>query len=112
MAFCGAELRAGFDLVADLTGLEEAIASADLVITGEGSMDAQTLMGKGPAGVAGMARVAGKQVLAFCGVAEDEASLLGRFDEVISLERFAGGAEESMARAAQLLERATVERFR
>jgi len=112
MAFCGAGLRPGFDLVAELTGLEAEIGTADLVITGEGSMDAQTLMGKGPAGVADLARAAGKPVVAFCGVARDEAALLERFDAVVALEKLAGGAADSMARAALWLERAVVERFR
>jgi glycerate kinase len=106
MAFCGAELRSGFDLVADLTGLQQAIARADLVITGEGSMDAQTLMGKGPAGVADMAHAAGKRVIAFCGVARDADALLGRFDQIISLEGRAENLQDSIARAAELLEAA------
>ena len=106
MAFCGAKLRSGFDLVAEVTGLEQEIATADLVVTGEGSMDAQTLMGKGPMGVADLARGAGKQVVAVCGIVRDEAALLERFDEVISLESLAAGAEDSMARAAELLESA------
>ena len=104
MAFCGAELRSGFDLVAELTGLEQQIASADLVITGEGSMDAQTLMGKGPAGVADLARASGKKVLAVCGVAHEKGALLERFDDVTSLAEESKSVEDSMARAAELLE--------
>ena len=104
MAFCGAELRPGFDLVAELTGLAGAVAAADLVVTGEGSMDRQTLMGKGPAGVAGIARAAGKKVIAFCGVARDRDALGGSFDAVISLEELALSTADSMARAGELLE--------
>jgi len=105
MAFCGAELRPGFDLLAELAGLEKEIASADLVVTGEGSMDAQTLMGKGPVGVADLARSAGKRVVAFCGVAQDRAALLERFDGITSLEKIASSSEESMSRAAEILEK-------
>ena len=106
MAFCGAELRSGFDLVAELSGLEAKIAGADLVVTGEGRMDAQTLMGKGPAGVAEMARAAGTRVLALCGIARDRGALMQRFDEVISLETLATSPEDSMIRAGELLEKA------
>ena len=109
MAFCGAELRSGFDLVAELTGLEEKIAAADLVVTGEGSLDEQTLMGKGPAGVAELARAAGKRVVAMCGVAKDERALLSRFDAVVSLEGLADGVEDSISRAAELLAEAAME---
>ena len=107
MAFCGAELRPGFDLVAELTGLEREIGTADLVVTGEGCMDSQTLMGKGPAGVADLARAAGKRVVALCGLAREQKALLGRFDTVISLEDLANGVEDSMRRGAELLEEAT-----
>jgi len=106
MAFCGAELRPGFDLIAELSGLEAEIARADLVITGEGSMDAQTLMGKGPAGVAEMARSAGARVIALCGIARDREALGRRFDEVISLESLTDSREESMDCARELLEKA------
>ena len=56
VAVLGAELEPGVDLVAGAVGLPEAVADADLVLTGEGSFDAQSLHGKVPAGVA---RVAG-----------------------------------------------------
>ena len=109
MAFCGAELLPGFDLVSELSGLESAIASADLVVTGEGSLDAQTLMGKGPAGVAELARSAGKPIVAFCGVAREREALEQRFDAVISLEGLAKSQEDSVSRAAELLELAAGE---
>ncbi|MDL5156598.1 glycerate kinase [Actinomycetospora termitidis] len=67
MTLLGARLRPGFDLVAELLGFDERLAGADLVITGEGRLDAQTLRGKGPAGVAARARAAGVPVLAVAG---------------------------------------------
>jgi glycerate 2-kinase len=67
MAFCGAEVHRGFDQVAELPRLAEAIAESDLIITGEGSLDAQTLEGKAPAGVAELARRFGKPCIAFAG---------------------------------------------
>ncbi len=56
LGFLGASMRPGVDLVAETIGLEDAIAQADLVLTGEGSVDAQTLQGKTPAGVAAIAQ--------------------------------------------------------
>ena len=83
MSFCGAQLRPGFELVAEIIGLKEVIEDADLVITGEGCIDAQSLMGKAPAGVASMARVAGKRVVAFCGRLNDAGSITESFDAVL-----------------------------
>jgi glycerate kinase len=62
-----ARLRPGFDLVAELLGFDDRLAGADLVVTGEGRLDAQTLRGKGPAGVAARAAAAGVPVLALAG---------------------------------------------
>ena len=55
-AYLNASFRPGVEVVADLTGLAAALAGADLVITGEGRFDAQTLRGKTPFGVARMAQ--------------------------------------------------------
>ncbi|MCX2971583.1 MULTISPECIES: glycerate kinase [Streptomyces] len=63
----GATFRPGIDVLLDVLGFAPALDRADLVITGEGSMDAQTLHGKAPAGVAAAARAAGKPVVAVCG---------------------------------------------
>lgn len=67
LMFLNAELRPGIDIVLDEIGLEQAIVDADLVVTGEGRLDAQTLMGKTPAGVAQLAKKYGKQVIAVAG---------------------------------------------
>ncbi|WLH65382.1 glycerate kinase [Pseudomonas sp. FP2300] len=66
-AFLGARFRTGVDVVAQLTGLAEAVSGADLVITGEGRFDAQTLRGKTPFGVARIARRQGVPVLVIAG---------------------------------------------
>ncbi len=55
MAFAGAKLERGLELIATLCNLPEVIASADLVITGEGSLDAQSCFGKTPVGLAQLA---------------------------------------------------------
>jgi glycerate 2-kinase len=67
MAFLGAQLRPGFALVAEAVGLAAQIAQADWVVTGEGKIDEQTQFGKVPFGVAQLATVHQKPVLAFAG---------------------------------------------
>src|SRR5690606_36056746 len=66
-AFLGAEFRRGVEGVAALGGLAQAVRGAALVLTGEGRMDAQTLHGKTPAGVARIAHAAGVPVVALAG---------------------------------------------
>ncbi|MDR6959668.1 glycerate kinase [Pseudomonas brassicacearum] len=66
-AFLGARFRTGVDVVAQLTGLADAVRGADLVITGEGRFDAQTLRGKTPFGVARIAREQGVPVVVIAG---------------------------------------------
>ncbi|GAA3293288.1 hypothetical protein GCM10020295_14730 [Streptomyces cinereospinus] len=63
----GARFRPGIEVVLDVLGFAPALERADLVVTGEGSLDEQTLHGKAPAGVAAAARAAGKEVVAVCG---------------------------------------------
>lgn len=67
IAVLGATLRPGIELMLDLVGFHQQLAGATLVITGEGSLDEQTLHGKAPAGVAAAAGVAGIPVVAVCG---------------------------------------------
>ncbi len=66
-AFLGAQLESGIDLVIETVGLREAMEGADLVLTGEGAMDRQTLMGKTLSGVARAAQPAGVPIIAFAG---------------------------------------------
>lgn len=86
MAFCRASMQPGFDLVANVTQLEAAVRLADLVITGEGCVDGQTLHGKGPAGVADMARRLGKPVVAIGGIVDEtvRAELDAKFHAVLA----------------------------
>jgi glycerate kinase len=67
MAFFGSSMVSGADLVMDVTRLADRIRDADLIITGEGKLDAQTLAGKAPAAVARACRLAGKRCIAFAG---------------------------------------------
>ncbi|MCT2056224.1 glycerate kinase [Dermabacter hominis] len=74
--FLDARFEPGFDLVARTVNLEQAIAHADLVLTGEGSIDAQTLSGKAPAGVAALAQRHGVPCVAFAGRIGEGAEVL------------------------------------
>lgn len=108
MAFLGAELVPGFDLVADAIHLADAIDRADLIVTGEGKIDAQSLQGKGPVGVAEMASARGKPVVAFCGVkgAGDFTDVFQRVFEIrkpdISVEQSIRQGKTLLTEAAQV----------
>jgi glycerate kinase len=67
-SFLGATFRPGIELVAEVSGLEQALIGADLVITGEGRLDLQTLHGKTPMGVASIAKRHGVPVVALAGM--------------------------------------------
>ena len=97
MSFCGGKIRPGFDVVAEAVGLESKIKDIDLVITGEGSLDLQTLEGKTPAGVAGLARKLGKRVFAIVGRTSEDRQVREIFDGVYEL----GG---SIPQARELLQ--------
>jgi glycerate kinase len=103
MSFCGAEVRPGFDVVAEFIDLEAAIQRADVVITGEGKLDRQTLEGKAPAGVARLARKNGKRVYAIAGAATADRTVLEIFDEVFALASPPITREEAMTRSRELL---------
>lgn len=101
IAFCGARVLSGFDVVAESAGLRERIERADAAVTGEGRLDRQTAFGKTAAGVARMARAAGKPVIALVGSAEGGEEI---FDKVFALTDL-GTPAEAIERAADLLAR-------
>lgn len=68
MAFLGAEMRPGFDMLSEMIGLEAEIAAADLIITGEGRLDGQSFQGKVVGEVLAMGGRYGKPVFALCGI--------------------------------------------
>ena len=103
MSFCGAKVRPGFDVVAEAVGLESKIKDADIVITGEGSLDRQTLEGKTPAGVARLARKLGKPVFAIVGRATKDREVREMFDGVYENARPGMSEQENMSHAAELL---------
>ena len=107
LTFCGAKIRPGFDMIAETLHLGERIAAADLVITAEGRIDDQTLDGKGPAGVAALARRAGKPVIGFGGSITATAEAAGIFDALIPISDRPLDISEAVSEAASLLERAS-----
>src|SRR5262249_25415232 len=82
LSFCGAQIRPGLEVVAEAVGLEAKMKDADLVITGEGSLDRQTLEGKTPVGVARLARKFGKPVFAIVGRTTEDRELPEIFDGI------------------------------
>ena len=73
LTFCNATLESGIKIILEETHLEKYIRDADVVITGEGRLDGQTVMGKAPIGVARIAKKYEKPVLAFSGCVVKEA---------------------------------------
>lgn len=108
LVFLNARLVPGFDLVSNILNLEEQVRWADIVITGEGKIDAQSLEGKAPAGVASLAKKHGKKVLGFCGLRGD-GDLGACFDRIYEIEKGDRSVEESMRDGAELL-KLTVEK--
>ena len=104
LQFASAKLVSGFDLIAELTGLGARIAAADLVVTGEGSLDEQSLNGKGPVGIARLARAHGKPVWGVCGRADEAVRSSGLFDRISELQATGLPTAELMVRAKELLE--------
>ena len=105
LSFCGATLRSGFEIIAEAVGLHDAIAESDLVVTGEGCLDGQTLEGKGPAGIALLARRLGKPVVAFGGMVLEREALGRIFDGVFALKADTITIETAIREAESLLER-------
>ena len=105
----GGRLVPGFELLRELSGLDALLARApfDLLITGEGQLNAQTNMGKLPARIAALARAHGARTVALVGaVAADWAQADSPFDRVLTLCTGGITPEYSMAHAAELLRRA------
>lgn len=93
MMFLGGKLKPGIDIVLSETGLEADVEWADTVITGEGMIDSQTMMGKTPSGVARLAKKHGKYVIAIGGCLGDGAEACikeGVFNECYAVNNVLG----------------------
>lgn len=75
LSFLNATLKSGIEIVLEETNMENDIKNADIVVTGEGRLDSQTVMGKAPIGVAKLAKKYDKRVVAFSGCATDDAEV-------------------------------------
>lgn len=105
MALLSADMRSGVDMILDETGGGKMLAQADLVITGEGRIDAQTLSGKAPTGIAEQARAKGIPVVAVCGQNQlDPAVSNELFEDIYSLTDFESDINECIRNPLPILE--------
>ncbi len=111
VAFLGAELQRGLKVVAEAVNLPRRLRGADVVITGEGKLDAQSAAGKTAVGVARIARAAGVPVICLPGQADQDAPA-DLFLEVRPLVAGSVRPEQAMAEAAELLTRRADEAIR
>jgi len=97
-SYLRATLRSGIELILDKIGIESEIADADLVITGEGRIDAQTVMGKAPVGIAALAKKHAKPVIAFCGCATRDSRVCNShgIDAIFPILRAPSTLDEAM----------------
>ena len=112
LAFAGAELVPGIELVCDTVGFHDTVAGAALVLSGEGSIDAQTLSGKTPAGVADVAGAQGVPVVLFGGRVAPDADALradGRVAAIVGITPDGQSLPQALANAAANLERAVAD---
>ncbi|MGV0792725.1 glycerate kinase [Mycolicibacterium sp. XJ1819] len=107
--FLGATIRPGVEEIAETVGLEHELRSADWVFTGEGSVDAQTLMGKTPFGVAQLAAKTGTRVVIFAGLVRPDASVLLEHgvDRLVAITAEGTPLEQALREGTESLTRAT-----
>jgi glycerate kinase len=103
LAFLGAQLRPGIEIVMEAVGLEDHLREADLVITGEGRIDSQTMQGKTPIGVARLAKRYGKPVIGIAGCLSPDAGVVHEhgIDAVFSVLSQACSVEEALSHATE-----------
>jgi glycerate 2-kinase len=104
--FCGADLVPGFELASELIGLPALIAGADIVVTGEGALDSQSLSGKAPVALARLAASLGKPVLCAAGFIDRDVEWAPLFAGTASLVECAGSRAAALAEASLWLKEA------
>jgi glycerate kinase len=109
MAFCGAKMKAGIETLMDAVEIDKHLSGCDLVITGEGKIDGQSVFGKVPVGVAGRAKKYGVPVLAIVGDIGKgaEAAYDHGIDSIMSSVNKAMPLADAIANSGVLLEEAT-----
>lgn len=110
MAFLGGHIRSGIDLILEYHRFTDHLRDADLVITGEGQMDEQTVHGKGPVGVARLAQEHGVPTIAIVGGLNADDALLhdAGIHAVLPIVTSPMSLDEAIARAEELVERAAL----
>ncbi|MFV5490878.1 glycerate kinase [Acinetobacter sp. ASP199] len=110
MAFMGAKLQSGVELIIEQSRLTEKIAQADYVLTGEGKIDSQTALGKTPFGVAQVAKQFNKPVIAFAGLVGEgiESLYQAGFSQIVGINPPGYSLEEALKNAEVNLEKAVV----
>lgn len=103
MSFAQATVESGFERLAVELELDRLVQQADLVITGEGSLDAQSLHGKGPAALAALAKQHQKPCIAICGRTDNNAALSEHFAQVLPLVASNAAAPADSAAALTVL---------
>lgn len=108
LAFCGARIKPGIETVMDAVEIDRQMEGCDLVITGEGKIDGQSVFGKVPVGVAGRAKKYGLPVLAIVGDMGEGAEAVYEYgiDSIMSTVNKAMPLSEALARGGELLEEA------
>lgn len=108
VVFLNGRLRPGVEIVLDAVGLDAAVADADLVVTGEGRIDGQTVQGKTPMGVARVARAHGKPVIGIGGSLADDAAAVHAegIEAVFAAVRRPSSLEDALAAGADNLRHA------
>lgn len=105
MAFCGAQLKSGIEIVLDALEMDDSLKKADWVFTGEGKLDRQTAQGKAPAGLALQAEKYGCPVIALTGMIGEGAEALYKqgISSIFSIQKGPLSLPESMSQTALLL---------
>ena len=112
-SFLGAELFNGFNYLSKLISLEEKLKNTDLIITGEGSLDSQTLEGKGVHGLAQLARKYNKKVIVFCGVYDKNINWQNHnISAVVEIKKNEMTLAESLKKSKDLLDQAIKSNFK
>jgi len=111
MAFLNAELKPGIDIVIEIVKLEQAIKDADLVITGEGKIDSQTIYGKAPIGVAKIAKKYNIPVIAVAAIIGDDADIVHQYgiDNLIKVSEPPMSLTEPKSKKVRLIKKSVAQ---
>ncbi len=111
MAFLDAELKPGIEIMIEIVKLEQAIKDADLVITGEGKIDSQTIYGKAPVGVAKIAKKYNIPVIAVAAIITDDADIVHQYgiDNLIKASEPPMSLTETKSKKIQLIKKSIAE---